>query len=63
MTKSTADPATAAGRNKTDRRNKPDRIVIKGCGGHFNGVYDVDELILKLMAFVFLCGVTALIFL
>jgi len=63
LTKKTAGPATATGKNKTPRRNKPDKIVIKGCGGHFNGVYNVDQLILKLMAFVYICGVIALLFL
>ncbi|MEN6326036.1 MAG: hypothetical protein ABFD18_07520 [Syntrophomonas sp.] len=49
--------------NKFDSelRNKP--IVIKGCTARFNGTYNIDRLFIKLLAFVVVVCVIALIFL
>lgn len=51
------------GRSKQSPPTEDRKIKIRGCTGHFNGIYDVDELILKIMAFAFICGVIALLFL
>lgn len=55
--------STADGKKKDRAQKRKEVIVIKGCGGHFNGVYDVDQLILKTMVFAFVVSLIALIFL
>lgn len=63
MIKIKTAPPSAAGKNKADTSKPGQKIIIRGCGGHFNGVYDVDQLIIKLMASTFIICLVALIFL
>jgi len=58
-----------SGRKKETRTRKQSspagfrKIVIRGSNGRFNGNYDLDQLTIKFMAFVFICSVIALLFL
>ena len=63
MIKMKTAPPPAAGKNKAATGKIGQKIIIHGCGGHFNGVYDVDQLIIKTMAFTFIICLVALIFL
>lgn len=56
-------PPAAAGKNKAATGRSKQKIIIRGCGGYFNGVYDLDQLIIKIMAFVFIICLLALLFL
>lgn len=56
-------PPAAAGKNKTAAGGSRQQIIIRGCGGYFNGIYDIDQLIIKIMAFVFIICLLALLFL
>lgn len=63
MIKIKTAPPPAAGKNKAAAGKPGQKIIIRGCGGHFNGVYDVDQLIIKTMAFTFIIYLVAIIFL
>ncbi|MDD4172348.1 MAG: hypothetical protein PHQ94_08930 [Syntrophomonas sp.] len=54
MIKIKTAPPPAAGKNKADTGKSGQKIIIRGCGGYFNSVYDVDQLIIKIMAFKFI---------
>lgn len=56
-------PPAAAGKNKTAAGRSSQKIIIRGCGGYFNGSYDLDQLIIKIMAFIFIICLLALFFL
>jgi|GEM_PF-3485182 len=44
-------------------RAKPEFITIKGTGTRFDGIYDIDKLLLKTLAFIVVVCILALIFL
>jgi len=56
-------PGKKTNSGKKTSRSKSKPIVIKGSGTRFDGIYDVDELFFKLMAFVAVVCILALIFL
>jgi len=59
----TEPPGNKRNTGKKTSRSKSKPIVIKGTGTRFDGIYDVDEIFFKLMAFVAVVCIFALIFL
>jgi len=56
-------PSPTDGKNKAATGKPGQKIIIRGCGGYFNGVYDVDQLIIKILAFTFIVCLLAFLFL
>jgi len=48
---------------KNNSRSKSKFFTIKGTGTRFDGIYDIDKLLFKLLAFTVVVCILALIFL